>query len=176
MKVTKSNESSQQPIGNSLSIEQRNAIDILVQGTSDLLAAEAVGVTRETVTRWRNTNPNFAAELNKQRQLIWGANHDRLRSLTGKAVDAIEAALDSGDSKVAVDVLKAVALYGNVEPPSGPTDPELVLWLKAKEWAEAEFLKKGPSTNAADIFTWDENLAKLTHQRMEELRQEEPGT
>ena len=37
------------------------------------------------------------AELNKQRRLIWAASHDRLRSLAGKAVDTLEAVLDSGD-------------------------------------------------------------------------------
>ena len=31
-----------------------------------------MGVVRETVTRWRNDNLYFAAELNKQRKLIWG--------------------------------------------------------------------------------------------------------
>jgi len=56
-----------------------------------------------------------------------------LRSLTTKAVDAIETALDSGDSKAAVEVLKAVGLYGQVKEPSGPVDAELVLWEKAKE-------------------------------------------
>lgn len=87
-------------------------------------------------------------------------------------MDTIEAALDSGDSKVAVEVLKAVGLHGHVEPPSGPTDAELVLWQQANEWAEGELLKKGPSANFADIFIRDADLAKLAHQRMEELRQE----
>ena len=96
-----------------------------------------MGVARETVTGWRNDNPHFAAELNKQRQLIWEANHDRLRSLAGKAVDTLETALDSGDSRIAVELMKAVGLYGQVKPPSGPVDAEFVLWEKAKEWALA---------------------------------------
>ena len=92
--------------------------------------------------------------------------------LTTKAVDTIEPALDSGDSKVAVEVLKAVGLYGHVEPPRGPTEPDLVLWQQAGEWASQELLKKGPSTNPVlDILTHDADLAKLTRQRMDELRQ-----
>ena len=129
-----------------------------------------MGVARETVTRWRNDNPHFAAELNKQRQLIWEANHDRLRSLAGKAVDTIEAGLDAGDTKAAVEVLKAVGLYGQVKSPGGPADTELVMWEKAKEWAALEIMRKGPSLDPLlDILVHDTEVARLTRQRMEEL-------
>ena len=137
MSITKSNKSSQESQGGNLSVGQLNAIDILVQGKTDQETALAVGVTRETVTRWRNDNPHFAAELNKQRRSIWAASHDRLRSLAGKAVDTLETALDSGDSRIAVELMKAVGLYGQVKPQSGPVDAEFVLWEKAKEWALA---------------------------------------
>ncbi len=73
-------------------MEQLNAIDILVLGKTDQETAKAVGVARETVNRWKNDNPYFAAELNKRRKQLWGANGDRLRALTTKAVDAIETA------------------------------------------------------------------------------------
>jgi hypothetical protein len=170
LSITESNKSSQEPQGRNLSVEQLNAIDILVQGKTDQETALAVGVARETVTRWRNDNPYFAAELNKQRKLIWGTNQDRLRSLTTKAVDTIETALDAGDSKAAVEVLKAVGLYGQVKEPSGPVDAELVLWEKAKEWASLEIMRKGPSLDPLlDLLLHDAEVARLTRQRMEEL-------
>jgi len=106
--VTKTNESSQMSAGSRLSMEQLNAIDILVQGRTDHETAETVGVARETVTRWRNDNPHFTAELNRQHRLIWGDSHDRLRALASKAVDTLETSLDEGDSRVAVEVLKAI--------------------------------------------------------------------
>ena len=85
-------------------------------------------------------------------------------------MDTIETALDAGDSKAAVEVLKAVGLYGQVKPPSGPVDAELVLWEKAKEWALAEFNKKGPSLDPLlDILVHDTEVVQLTRQRMEEL-------
>ena len=124
MNITESNESSQELRGSNLSIEQLNAIDILVNGKTDQETAQSVGVARETVTRWQNNNPYFAAELNKQRRSIWAASHDRLRSLAGKAVDTLEAALDAGDSRTAVEVMKAIGLYGQVKPPSGPVEAE----------------------------------------------------
>ena len=48
-----------------LSIEQQNAIDLLVQGKSDRETAEAIGVSRQTVNNWRNNDTVFIAELNK---------------------------------------------------------------------------------------------------------------
>ena len=173
MSVTKSNESSQMSAGTLLSVEQLNAIDVLVQGRTDQETAETVGVARETVTRWRNDNPHFTAELNRQRRLIWGDSHDRLRALAGKAVDVLETSLDEGDSRVAVEVLKAIGLYGQVQPPSGPEDAELVLWAEAREWAEMEFEKQRPSIDPLLAFTLGEiEIPALAQERMEELREQ----
>ena len=173
MTVTKSNESSQISGGSRLSVEQLNAIDVLVQGRTDQETAEAVGVARETVTRWRNDNPHFTAELNRQRRLIWGDSHDRLRALAGKAVDTLETSLGEGDSRVAVEVLKAIGLYGQVRPPSGPEDAELVLWEEAREWAEMEFKKQRPSIDPLMAYTLGEiEIPALALERMEELRKQ----
>ena len=171
MTVTKSNESSQMSEASCLSVEQLNAIDVLVQGRTDQQTAETVGVARETVTRWRNDIPHFTAELNRQRRLIWGDSHDRLRALAGKAVDTLETSLDEGDSRVALEVLKAVGLYGQVQPPTGPEDAELVLWEEAREWAEMEFKKQRPSIDPLMAFTLGEiEIPALALERMEELR------
>ena len=172
MTVTKSNESSQLPEVPRLSVEQLNAIDILVQGRTDQETADTVGVARETVTRWRNDNPHFKAELNRQRRLIWADSHDRLRALASKAVETLEVALDEGDSRAAVEVLKAIGLYGQVQPPSGPEDPELVLWAEAKAWAELEFKKQRPSIDPLMAYTLGEiEIPALAMERMEELRE-----
>ena len=82
-------------------------------------------------------------------------------------MDTIEAGLDAGDTKTAVEVLKAVGLYGQVKPPLGPVDAELILWEKAKEWAAAELDRKGPSADPLlDILVYDTEVARLTHQRI----------
>ena len=173
MTVTKSNESSQMPVGSRLSVEQLNAIDVLVQGRTDQETAETVGVVRETVTRWRNDNPHFTAELNRQRRLIWGDSHDRLRALASKAVDTLETSLDEGDSRVAVEILKAIGLYGQVQPPSGPEVAELVLWEKARAWAELEFKKQRPSIDPLMAYTLGQiEIPVLAMERMVELREQ----
>ena len=102
-------------------MEQLNAIDVLVQGRTDQETAETVGVARETVTRWRNDNPHFTAELNRQRRLIWGDSHDRLRALASKAVDTIEVALDEGDSRVKARVMETGSAF-TLETPSPPNN------------------------------------------------------
>ncbi len=122
------------------------------------------------MTRWRNDNPHFTAELNRLRRLIWGDSHDRLRALASKAVDTLETSLDEGDSRVAVEVLKAIGLYGQVRPPSGPEDAELVLWEEAREWAEMEFKTQRPSIDSLMAYTLGEiEIPALALERMEEL-------
>jgi hypothetical protein len=73
-----------------LSIEQENAIEHLLQGKSDAAAAEAVGVSRQTIWEWRNRNPLFIAELNRQRSEMWREARERLKSLANRALDVVE--------------------------------------------------------------------------------------
>ncbi len=123
-----------------LSIEQQNAIDLLVTGQADQVVAEAVGVTRQTVGTWRNHHPAFAAALNARRLEVWGGACDRLRALLPKALDVLEGALTvSADPKVAVEVVKLAGLdrQGNASPnlgpySIGPTDPEAFVVAEAK--------------------------------------------
>ena len=172
MNITEANKTSQESRLPKLSVEQLNAIDILVHGKTDQETAQVVGVARETVTRWRNDNPHFAAELNRQRRVIWSASHDKLRSLVGKAVSTLEVALDAQDSKVAIEVLKAVGIYGQMDLPSGPEDAELVLWHWARQLADIAISKKAPSGNPTlDLLLLDEELALLTQQNMKALRE-----
>lgn len=106
-----------------LSIEQLNAIDLLVQGKTDLEVGEAVGVARQTVCQWRNKNAEFIAELNYKRQEIWGASEQRLISLVSQAVDALADDLQSEDTNArraaAIHVLKACGMYGQNLMPVG---------------------------------------------------------
>ena len=170
MAVTKHHKTSQR---GTLSTKHLNAIDLLVLGRSDRDVAEQVEVSRETVTRWRNDNPYFVAELNRKRQSLWHGDQDRLRALVGKAVDILEQALEDGDVKAAIAVLKAVKLYGNVEAPGGETDPELVLVEQAERWAREEGRRYGPPDDPTIELLFNPAAhAQRTRQRLEELRDE----
>ena len=47
-----------------LEADQAAALDLLLSGQTVTAAAAAVGVARETVSRWRNTDPAFQAAYN----------------------------------------------------------------------------------------------------------------
>lgn len=127
-----------------LNVKQENAIDLLLQGQNDREVAEAVGVSRQTVTEWRNGNPVFVAELNRRRKEVWGGQQERLRGLVAKAVDTLEEQLEDehGMTPVrvrqaaAVHILKAVGLYGTKLQPAGSSDPERV----EADWRERDLL------------------------------------
>jgi len=119
----------------SLSIEQLNAIDLLVMGKSDREVAEAVGVHRTTVTGWRLYNPHFQAALNRRRKEVFGAAVDRFRSLLQKALDVVEGALEEGDPKIAMEVLK-MAGFGEMDIGMiGSDDPEEIIAKEAEKEA-----------------------------------------
>jgi hypothetical protein len=67
-----------------------------------------------------------------------------LRGLVGKAVEKLESALDDPATALpaAVHVLKATKIFGEVAPPSGATDPELILQLEAETWAREEMKRR----------------------------------
>jgi hypothetical protein len=110
-----------------LTLPQQNAVDLLAAGKNDTETAEALGLSRVTVTRWRLYSPEFRAALADQRAAIWGASADRLRALLPKALDALADALEHADDKatVALAVLKLAGPLPLV--PTGPTDPEDIL-------------------------------------------------
>lgn len=122
-----------------ISIEQLNAIDLLVMGKTDREVAEAVGVSRQTVTSWRLYNPHFQAELNRRRKEIWGAAVDRFRSLLLKSLDTVERALDEGDAKTAVELLKMAGMDMTKDGTTlgmylvGEEDPEEIIEKQAKQ-------------------------------------------
>lgn len=126
-----------------LNIEQENAIDLLLQGKSDREAAETVGVSRQTVTEWRNHNAIFVAELNRRRHEVWGSQTARLRLLVSQAVDVLEEDLQNDQhlklrQSAAVHIFKAVGLYGADLSPTGEVYPEDV----EEEWSYRDWLKE----------------------------------
>ena len=123
-----------------LTTKKKNAIELLITGKTDAEVAKAVGVTRQTVNQWRNHDATFVAELNYQRETLWQAERERLRSLVRKAVNALDANLDSDNEgirqRAALHVLKCVGLYGKDATPSGPTTAEEI----TRQWEDAEVL------------------------------------
>ncbi len=108
-----------------LSVEQQNAIDLLVMGKTDKETAESCGVSRQTVNDWRNNSPLFLAELNRRRAALWETDIDTLRSLVRDAIGVLADDLRGEDLKArraaAVHLLRAVGIYGASMEPKGET-------------------------------------------------------
>lgn len=78
-----------------LSARQLSAIPLILLGQSDSQVANSVGVTRESVCRWRNSHPRFIAELHRQRSLRHAALADRYNNLLDSALSILEEFNDS---------------------------------------------------------------------------------
>ena len=155
----------QKPTFKPLSIEQQNAIDLLILGKSDREVAEGVGVNRTTIWEWRTAHPIFMATLERRRVEVWRQPQERLRSLLSKAVDNIGQAVESGDLKASSEVLKAVGLYGDGTMNTiFEQDPEKLI----RQQAEAQVDREGVPRNALramaenlDNAAWRNRLAEV---------------
>ena len=78
-----------------LTATQEQAILLLASGETVTATAEAVGVSRQTVSEWVNRDADFIAALNSVRQETLDAGVDKLRGMVEKALDAVEAGFDS---------------------------------------------------------------------------------
>ena len=118
-----------QPYPHGLTLAQLNAADLLAAGKNDTETADAAGLNRVTVTRWRLYSPEFRAALADRRAAVWGAAADRLRALLPQAIDALADALQESDTPDRVNVALAVLKLAGPIPlvPVGPTDPDEIV-------------------------------------------------
>lgn len=156
-----------------LSIEQANALEHLLQGQSDRAVAEAVGVARQTVWEWRNNDPLFIAELNRQRSEMWREARERLKSLANRALDVVELQLDSDEPKAALGaakyILQGTRLLGETElQVGGPTTPKGVIMAELRTDArrELEAEGKGKDPFKIDLFGIDDEVEDLAKSRL----------
>lgn len=162
-------------IRQALSIEQENAVEILLQGRSDRSVADAVGVSRQTIWEWRNRNPVFIAELNKRRSEMWREARERLKSLANRSLDTVEQQLGSEDPKIALSAAKYVLagnrLMGETDLPTGGLkNPRAVLFEKLKRDAEEEVMAK--TADVPNMYWVDREADSLARSRMAKALEE----
>ena len=91
-----------------LNTKQEKAILLLVAGLNDQEVADEIGVSRQTVNKWKNQDQLFNQELTMQRYQEWNRFSDRLRSLIPKAIQVIEENLESENPKTRLDAAKMI--------------------------------------------------------------------
>lgn len=104
-----------------LSPAQCSAIELLARGEPVMKVAEAVGVDRGTIYRWRTSDPNFIAALNRWRGEMQAETRDRVLALSAGAADSVARSIADGDSRLGLRVLEKM---GCLKPgPDNPVDP-----------------------------------------------------
>lgn len=58
---------------NELIVEQLNAIELLVAGKSDQAVADKVGVSKQTIINWRDSDDAFIEALDRSKRAVWAA-------------------------------------------------------------------------------------------------------
>lgn len=109
----------------SLRPNQRAALSALAGGATQTEAAEAAGVTRETVTRW-NSHPEFRAAHARLVNALEAESYEKVRMARVKVIDVITARLDAPDVSLA-DAIAAGRLLGiDLTPPTAAPVPTAV--------------------------------------------------
>lgn len=153
-----------------LTEQQTQAAALVAEGIALDDVAATIGEHTATVSEWREDNPAFIAEVNRRRREAWATAQDRLRALVPQALDALAEAVEAGDLKASVEVLKAAGVYGKTSAPGGETDPELVQVQQAEAWAKAEYTKQGPRSDLISMMHADDERTELAQKRLAELR------
>ena len=104
-----------------LTTAQRTAVELLSEGKTPTAAATAAGVSRRTVHRWIHADPAFRAAYHAWQKDAIDTARARLLALTDAAVTAVANALEKGDTKTAVILLKGLHIL--TRPAPGSTDP-----------------------------------------------------
>lgn len=91
---------------------QERALELLLAGKTVTATAEAVGVDRRTVSRWRLEDAAFMAELNKRRLELRDAARAKLMAMVGTAIDAIHLSIAEGNAKTALALLEGLRIIG----------------------------------------------------------------
>jgi len=111
-------------IDDKLSPPQTQVLKAIMAGKSISAAAESAGVSRSSVYRWQNDDPNYIAALSAWRQQTEDSVRHRLLAMADRAVVAINNALLSCDHKAGFALLKAMGLL--TPPQKSSADPAIV--------------------------------------------------
>ena len=107
-----------------LPASKQAALQMILGGQTVAEAARVTGVTRMTIHRWLKSDPEFQAAYNEWQEQIIGSTQARLLAMTDKAAEAVEKALEAGDARLGLKLLKEMGLLKTKKP--GFTDPKRV--------------------------------------------------
>ena len=107
-----------------LSPQQERAVELLLAGMTVTAVAASIGVSRETVHRWRRENFQFVAAVNRGKRELSDAASTRLLAAWSKAAENVSKAVESGDLRASLLVLRGFGTPFGPNPPVGSDDPD----------------------------------------------------
>ena len=136
------------PQNATLSSRQEQALAALLAGQTVTAAAEVAGVDRTSVHRWLREDYTFQAALNRGKRELRDAVQARLMRLGEAAAGVVATAVQGGDVRAALAVLKGLGLLDAHPVEVGGEDPGTLR-------AEAELSAREQEKNRS----WRELLA-----------------
>jgi hypothetical protein len=104
--------------------KQQMALELICLGTSLLETSRLTGVSRMTLYRWLRQDPVFRAAYNQWQDEMDESCRASLEAMKGKAAKALELALEKGDARAAIALLKGLGVFE--KPQRRVTDPNEV--------------------------------------------------
>ncbi len=98
-----------------LPVKQRAALEALAKGSSVADAAASIGVSRGTIYYWLKSDATFQAAYNQWHEMMEQSCRSRLEMMLDKASSALEKALEGGDAKAALQLLKGMGMIRSNE-------------------------------------------------------------
>ena len=105
-----------------LTVAQRTVLAELLAGATVTDAAKSARVNRTTVYKWKRKHSTFQSVLNESRAVLKQNLQDRLLQTAAQAVETVEKAIEDGDAKSALAVLKGLGLLSEDAKPAQPKD------------------------------------------------------
>lgn len=99
-----------------LTSAQVRALQALLHGQTVREAAEAAGVTRQTVHRWKREDTGFQKALNRLRLRTQERVQDRLMRAAEFAAETVASAAEGGDVQAATKLLKGMGMLDGTPP------------------------------------------------------------
>jgi hypothetical protein len=105
-----------------VSPRQRWALEAFCKGGTIGDAAKAANVSRQTLHRWRAKYPHFAMAMSSWSSACLSTAESQLAELASRAVGALSNAIDKGDARTAMAVLRSLGVLRTYQPSKAPKE------------------------------------------------------
>ena len=103
--------------------QQSRALAALLGGATITAVADSAGVDRTTVHRWLRADPDFQAAYNAVKRDLRREVEASIERAVQRAIETVCAAIEQGDVRAALAILKGAGVLGSYSSEIGPEDP-----------------------------------------------------